>query len=327
MPDIRTPVLARWRVLLSTIVTIATVPWFIGFCLRHRCRPIALAYVSARSPAGMDPSQSKQMIFTVIEKHDPTLAALYPRRILVPARLGIDDRARLVREFMREHALGFPIAAKPDCGSRSFGAYRVDGEAGLRHLLERISIDYLVEEFCEGPIEAALFFVRSPDGVRSPLYGVAVKHHAYVCASAPHPELTSFRTRFLCADETARLTPALQQTIDAFAGAVPFDMGRLDVRAPSVELLLAEPRRMKVLEVNVGFTVADLHVTDLRHRFATRLRMTIRKWEYATRLGSGYYGAAPRRIRLKESLADAFRHGVAHGSMYRNLYRSKSRNG
>jgi hypothetical protein len=247
--------------------------------------------------------------------------------VLVSARLGIDDRTQLVREFMREHALRFPIAAKPDCGSRSFGAYRVDGEAGLQHLLERISIDYLIEEFCEGPIEAALFFVRSPDGVRPSLYGVALKQHAYVVGTALHPQLTSFRTRFLCSDETASLTPALQQTIDAFAGAVPFDMGRLDVRAPSLELLLAEPRRMQVLEVNVGFTVADLHVTDLRHRFATRLGMTIRKWEYATRLGSKYYVAAPRRIRLTESLADCFRHGVAHGSMYRNLYRSRAKNG
>ena len=180
---------------------------------------------------------------------------------------------------MGQSAIGYPVVAKPDRGSRSFGAYRVEGEAGLKYLLERISNDYLVEEYCEGPIEAGLFFVRSPGAGRPPLYGVAIKRDAYVPGMAPHPELIPLRTRFLCADETARLTPALQHLIDAFASATPFDMGRLDVRARSLELLLSEPHSMRVLEVNVGFTAADFHVTDLRHPLSMRLKMTIVKWE------------------------------------------------
>jgi hypothetical protein len=273
---------------------------------------------------GTEPSQSKNAFFKAIERCAPTLAALYPRSVLVAALLDIDDRARVVRDFMSECTIEYPIVAKPDRGSRSFGAYRVDGESGLRYLLERIRHDYLIEEYCEGPIEAGLFFIRSPDDGRPSQYGVAIRHHAYVTAPAPHPELTPLRTRFLCTDETARLTPALQQMMNAFADAVPFDMGRLDVRARSLERLLTEPQTMQVLEVNVGFTAADFHVTDLRHPFATRLRMTIDKWEYALRLGASC-ATAPQRMRLSEGLTKCLRQAFILGSMHKDVYRSKAK--
>jgi hypothetical protein len=230
MPEMRTRLLARWRVLLSTIVHIASLPWIARYCLRRRCSPIVLAYVNAHTPVGMDPSQSKDAIFKAIARCDPTLAALYARSVLVPAFRALDDRAKTVRHFMLQHGVGYPIVAKPDRGSRSFGAYRVDGEVGLQYLLERINNDYLIEEYCEGPIED-----------HPSQYGIAVKHNAHVAAVAPHPELTPLRTHFLCNDETARLTPELQKMIRAFADAAPFDMGRLDVRARSLEILLTEP--------------------------------------------------------------------------------------
>jgi hypothetical protein len=325
MPDMRTRFLARWRVLLSTIVHIATLPWIAGYCIRHRCNPIVLAYVNANTPVGMDPSQSKDAIFKAIARCDPTLAALYPRSVLVPAFRGIDDRAQIVRDFMLQHGVGYPIVAKPDRGSRSFGAYRVDGEVGLRHLLERINNDYLIEEYCEGPIEAGLYFVRSPDYDHPSQYGIAVKHHAYVAAVAPHPELTPLRTHFLCNDETARLTPELQKMIRAFADAAPFDMGRLDVRARSLEILLTEPQGMQVLEVNVGFTAADLHVTDLRHPFTTRLGMTIDKWNYAFQLGAAYYAATPEKMLPLEALKKCVRYGFLLGSMHKDVYRPNAK--
>ena len=56
------------------------------------------------------------------------------------------------------------------------------------------------------------------------------------------------RTRFLCSDKTARLTPALQQMMNAFANAIPFGMGRLDVRARSIDLLLTEPQSSRCLK-------------------------------------------------------------------------------
>lgn len=324
-PDLRARVLARWRVVLSTIVHLSVLPWVVAFCIRHGCSPIVLAYVNANTAMGTDPSQSKKAFFTAIERCAPTLAALFPRSVLVSAFLGVDDRARAARDFMDQYAVEYPIVAKPDRGSRSFGAYRVNGDAGLRYLLERISHDYLIEEYCEGPIEAGLFFVRSPDGSRPSRYGVAIKYDAYAIDRTPHPELIPLRTRFLCSDETARLTPALQQMMNAFADAIPFDMGRLDVRARSLELLLTEPQRMQVLEVNVGFTAADFHVTDLRHPLATRLKMTIDKWEYALRLGARCYVAAPQPMRLLDGLTKCLRQALVLGSMHKDVYRPRAK--
>jgi hypothetical protein len=325
--DIRIRLLARWRVLLSTIVHIGALPWIIGYCIRHRCSPIVLAYVNARTPVGLDPSQSKNAFFKAIEKRDPTLAALYPRTLLVPASIEFDDREKLVKDFLMQHGIGYPIVAKPDRGSRSFGAYRVNGGLGLQYLLERINDDYLIQEYCEGPIEAGLYFLRSPDENRPSQYGIAVKHDAYFAAVAPHPELTPLRTRFLCDDQTARLTPALEQMMRAFADTAPFDMGRLDVRAQSLGLLLAEPRRMQVLEVNVGFTAADLHVTDLRHPLTTRLSMTIQKWNDALRLGEAYYAAASAKIGILDGFKKCLRYGLRLGSIHKEVYRQHAKVG
>ena len=58
---------------------------------------------------GTEPSQSKTVIFKAIERCAPTLAALYPRSVLVAAFLDIDDRARVVRDFMSECTIEYPI--------------------------------------------------------------------------------------------------------------------------------------------------------------------------------------------------------------------------
>jgi len=324
MPGIPTGLLARWRVLLSIIVHVAVLPWIIGYCIRNRCSPIVLAYVNARTPVGIAASQSKNEFFKAIEKGDPTLAELYPRAFLVPASCEVAERPKIVRDFLIQHGIGYPVVAKPDRGSGSFGAYRVDGESGLEFLLERVNDDYLVEEYCEGPIEAGLYFLRSPDDDRPPQYGIAIKRDTFVADAAPHPELTPLRTHFLCDDETARLTPALQQVMRAFADAAPFDMGRLDVRARSLESLLTEPRCMQVLEINVGFTTMDLHVTDLRHPLATRLKMTREKWRDAFRVGTAYYATTPEKMSFLEGLRKLLRYGIRVRSIPRDIYRTKT---
>jgi hypothetical protein len=310
---------------VSTIVHIAVLPWVIGYCIRHRCNPIVVLYVNARTPVVIDPSESKAALFKAIETRDPELASLYPHALLVPVSHGVDDRVKMVKDFLVQHGIGYPIVAKPDKGSRSFGAYRVNGDAGLQHLLESINHDYRIEEYCEGPIEAGLYFLRSPVDGRSSQYGLAIKHHADDAIAAPHPELTPLRTRFLCSDETARLTPALQQIVRAIADATPFDMGRLDVRARSVESLLTEPHRMRVLDTNVGFTVADLHVTDLRHPLSMRLSMTIDKWRDAFRLGAAHHAASPEKVRVFESLKNCVRYGFVLASIHRDVYRSPTK--
>jgi hypothetical protein len=93
---------------------------------------------AAETPIGMEPSQSKRAFFKAEQCH-ASLAALYPRSVLIPTFLNIDERAKTVKDFMSEHAIGYLVVAKPDRGRRSFGAYRVDGEAGLKCLLGRLS--------------------------------------------------------------------------------------------------------------------------------------------------------------------------------------------
>ena len=77
--------------------------------------------------------------------------------------------------------------------------------------------------------------------------------------------------------------------------------------------------------MNVGFTAADFHVTDLQHPLTTRLRMTADKWAYALQLGARCYVAAPHRMRLFDGLTKCLRQAFILGSMHKDMYRSNAR--
>ncbi|HEY4526315.1 MAG TPA: hypothetical protein VJK53_00460 [Candidatus Paceibacterota bacterium] len=313
--------LATWRVLSSAIVQALSLSWIAGYLLRHRLTPMAFVYVNARVPTGIDPSQSKYKFFKAIESKDPKLAALYPRALFISANVPYCERLIVAQKFMTENAIAYPLVGKPDTGSRSIGAYRIEGEVGLSHLLERITTDYLIEEYCLGPLEFGLYFVRSPDHDHPSQFGIAIKRDSYIATSAPHPELVPLLTHFLIEDQTAQLSPELQRVVEQVADAVPFDMGRLDVRAPSLERLLNDPMCMRILEINAGFDAADLHATDLRHSFGTRFQMTLDKWNYALRLGNGYYEAEHQKVGLYAYAVQYIRYGLFLGALDTDMYR------
>src|SRR3989338_11209327 len=130
--------LATWRVTSSTLISLLSLPWIFGYLIRRWKSPIVLVYVNAPVPSGIDPAQSKYSFFKVIEARNPALAALYPPAVLIGASHSFEERLEKAKRFMDENNLSYPIVGKPGKGSRSLGAYRIDGEEGLQHLLKRI---------------------------------------------------------------------------------------------------------------------------------------------------------------------------------------------
>ncbi len=319
LPSLRLRFLTTWRVISVAIVHILLTPAVIAYLLKRRLNPVVLAYVNVNVPNGLDPAQSKYQIYKSIEQRAPEISTLYPKSVLVSAATPLEERVRVARDFLENISHGYPIVAKPDKGTRSIGAYQVSGKEGLRYLLERIKNDYLIEEYCDDPLEAGLYFIRSPNHDHPSQYAVVLKRDSYIAVRSPHSELLPLLKHFLCEDVTKHLTPVLQAKIQEIANALPFDMGRIDVKVHSFKMLFSYPHNMRILEINTGVDAADLHASDLRYPFLQRLRMTWHKWEYALQLGEAYYKASRNHISSFSLLVRYARYGALLRSISANL--------
>ena len=306
------------RICTTAIVHILLLPWVVFYLLRHRVSPVIFAGINPHTPNAHDPAESKYQIFERLAASSLNAASIL-KTILVTPRQTVPERIAAVEYFLASQHIAYPLVAKPDKGTRSVGAFRIENENGLRWLLSTMKTEYIVQEYVQKPIEAGLYFAHSPRPDMPNLYGIAVKHHVYGETAAPHPKLTSLHTRFLCADLTPQLTPALRAYIEHIADVVPFNMGRIDTLAESVDELLHQPERLVILEINTGGPdVVDLHITDLHHSFATQFALSKQNLRYALALGEKHYHDTRTRITSTQFAARYVRYGLFLASTKRH---------
>lgn len=71
--------------------------------------------------------------------------------------------------------LSFPVIAKPDMGERGKGVTLVYNLATLQHYAHTINQDFIIQEFCDFPQEAAIFYVRKPSESRGRITSFTTK--------------------------------------------------------------------------------------------------------------------------------------------------------
>ena len=149
------------------------VVYVLGLGLRHRGLTLFTA-ANPAIPAGGFIGESKSQILAGVAAGAPERVARFAR---LPAELDAAARGELVRRFMAEEGLGFPIVLKPDVGQRGAGVRVVRGEADLAVHLAGASAaakDLVAQEYVPG-VELGVFYVRHPDAERGSIFSITGK--------------------------------------------------------------------------------------------------------------------------------------------------------
>jgi RimK-like ATP-grasp domain len=262
---------------------------------------------------------------------------------------GLDREAKVdvVRRFMADEALSFPVVLKPDRGQRGSGVVIVRSFDALQDCLDRSSVDTIVQEYVDGA-EFGVFYYRHPSEARGHIFSVTEKILPTVAGDGRHTlqELILGDDRAVCAarlyfdrhrerlleippigeaialaelgthcrgamflDGARMLTPALEQRFDAIArGFDGFYFGRFDVRAPGgIEGF--QQGCFKILELN-GVTSEATHIYHPGTPLTQAYRVLMAQWRIAFEIGAENCrrGIAATPVRILLSLAREYRH-------------------
>ena len=237
--------------------------------------------------------ESKRLIYDLMPEGS------YPKTIYCPRGRPVV----VLRQCLAERGLEFPLIAKPDIGQRGMQVSLLRNECELYLYSARSKVDFLVQEYIDYPHEAGIFYYRRPGESKGHISGIVGKELLAVMGdghstvegllrkNSRHvlqlPALRAAYGRLLqeipadgeerllvpygnhsrgakFLDWSSRVTPALEEVIDALCSQVPgFYFGRLDIKFASWEELCAG-RRFSVIELN-GAGSEPTHIYDPRH--------------------------------------------------------------
>jgi hypothetical protein len=289
-----------WPTWLATPPVIAIYLWF---ALRAR-HLVFFSNVNPGIPMGGIVGESKKAILDQIPPE------YLPKTVFIPART---PKAQVL-SAVQASELSFPLIAKPDMGERGFLVHKIKDSDELIAYLDRHPVDFLIQEFLEEPVEAAVLFYRFPDG-RFGITSVCLKDFLHVtgdgCSSvealmARDPRAQRQLVRFQqTAPELLRRIPAsgeqvLLEPIGNHARGTKFlnakflitpDLldsfhalctrldgiryGRFDLKTHSAEAL--QRGEFKIMELN-GITSDPAHVYDPAFGALRAYREYYRHW-------------------------------------------------
>ncbi|QDH14254.1 D-alanine--D-alanine ligase [Formicincola oecophyllae] len=203
---------------------------------------------------------------------------------------------------MQRAGLRFPVVVKPDVGCNGVGVRRVDNEAALAHVVGqfRPGVKLMVQKLLTEPLEAGVFYVRSPGAARGRITSLTYKETPFVVGDGqrtlrelvmadprmgllPHLYLPRWGSQAdeilpkgvkktlvfagnhckgaVFRDGRADITPELEKAMETILGDIPdFHFGRVDLKAPSVAAL-RRGEGLQLIEIN-GVGSEAIHIWD-----------------------------------------------------------------
>ncbi|UCD78271.1 MAG: hypothetical protein JSW26_23120 [Desulfobacterales bacterium] len=97
---------------------------------------------------------------------------------LIPQTMNLDDRKKLALSFLETNT--YPIIAKPDRGVVGIGVRKIDCENDLDDILHIMPSDYMLQEYCDYPLEYGIFFCKFPDEPKGSVVSLTEKIAPFV---------------------------------------------------------------------------------------------------------------------------------------------------
>jgi hypothetical protein len=257
----------------------------------------SIFFFSASNPGILSGGMMGESKFEVLNKVPPSIT---PKTILV--RVPTDKKAVLA--ILQENSLSFPVIFKPDLGERGWLVERIDTEADIGSYLQKIKINFLIQEYVNLPLEYGVFYYRFPDAEHGVVSSVTAKeflsvtgdgkrtleqlimdmprarlqekalkakYHAewaIVVPAGKRMELVPIGNHALGTkfiNANHLITPRLTATFDRIGKQVDgFFFGRFDLRCATIEDL--ETGNIQVVELN-GCGAEPAHIYDPTYSF------------------------------------------------------------
>ena len=246
--------------------------------------------------------------FEVLQKISPDIK---PKTVLVRLPASLDA----VVAILREHGFAFPLIFKPDLGERGYMVERINNESEIDHYLNRIRIDFLIQDLVELPLEFGIFYRRYPSQSNGEVISVIQKELLSVTGDGrsslreliiqkPRAKLqwdklkVSFRDQLDAVipsgqkiplvdignhargtkfiDGSHLITDRLSATFDSISKKIEgFYFGRFDLRCSSLEDLFEG--RVRIVELN-GCGAEPAHIYDPDFGLVKAMGVLFRYW-------------------------------------------------
>jgi hypothetical protein len=212
-------------------------------------------------------------------------------------------RTEEILSLLAVHKIQYPFIAKPDIGMKGLAVAKINSEAALETYLQKVPIDFLIQEFIDYPNEVGIFYYRLPNAAKGYISGIVSKEFLTVTGDGVHTikqlieqspraslqlnalekAYTNFLETILPNGELMNLVPfgnhsrgakfidakewitdKLTTTIDAICQQVPdFYYGRLDIKYNSIAQL-EQGKAFAIIELN-GAGSEPTHIYDPKH--------------------------------------------------------------
>ncbi len=243
----------------------------------------------------------------------------FPTTIYINPTQKISD----VMALMQANNLHFPVAVKPDIGSKGLCFRKVDNAAALEKYHTTLPFEYLIQTMIEWPVEVSVFYVRYPNSTKGKVTGFIAKEYLQVKGNGSstllqlihnHPKAKHRLDELSIkhAEHLSDIIPVneiyflsitgnhnrgakfsnLHKEIDENLTAVfdklsnyskHFYYGRFDVKTTSIADLKAG-KNFSILEFN-GTGAEPNHIYDCNMSYFTAIKTIATHWKYMYEIG------------------------------------------
>lgn len=242
---------------------------------------------------------------------------------------------------MKTACLHFPVAAKPDVGTKGLLFRKIENKEQLAAYHAAMPITYLIQELITWPLELSIFYVRYPGEMNGRITGLIAKEYLHVKGDGKSTlrELIERHPKaFMMAEEQKHkhaqelsIVPAnneiyylnelgnhnrgatfvnLTNEIDDRLLCVMnkinvyskyFHYGRYDIKTTSLEDL-KQGKNISILEFN-GVGAEPNHIYDMGLTYTQAIRIIAKHWKYMYEIGKINYKKGVPYIPFRKGLS------------------------
>ena len=236
----------------------------------------------------------------------------------IPNTILINSGEKLpkIKKKLEEAKIDFPFIAKPDIGMKGLGVEKINTFDDLELYLDKISVNFLIQEYIGFSNEIGVFYVRQPNEKRGKITGIVSKEFLSVTGNGKdsllklikhnprsHFQLSKLEKKYnkiihtilpegedfvlvpygsntrgsRFIDDSNKVSNDILNVVDEICTELPeFHYGRLDIRLKSFQDL-AKGQNFSIIEVN-GAGSEPTHIYDSEHSIFFAWKEIVRHW-------------------------------------------------